>query len=471
MTSPATFTAGLRHPSKRKKKNLKANIRIATLNMRGGGSETSNHKWQHMQQVMRENKIGIMAVQETHLKPTTASTLNKQFETTTRIISSSFGLNTNAAGVAFILNKSMTRWSDTSSYEVVPGRALLISTPWKSNRKINILNVYVPNTDNDNKNFWDAVRLKLASPEYKDIQPHIVLGDFNKVEDVIDRLPMKEPECENVLEALRRFKSLLGIKDGWRDENPDEIAFTYMQDTCTAFPSQSWIDRIYVTEETLQNSRNFRMYHSGITTADHKIVECQIFDPSSPNIGQGRWAMPPYAVESEDLQKTFRKMTADAISDTILSKLKRDIMQEAKDWCKKKIPRLKSLMNEKEKELKKIHGDKTLQDDLKVEEAGRLENEIKSIAMKVHSNNRLDVQTRFILENEVVGKVWISANKESKPRDTIKHWLGHLQMAWNTLNIARRKWQRLHENTTSRYRMRVPALRCRRESARLVFNK
>jgi hypothetical protein len=49
------------------KKQTQANLKIASLNIRGDGSAQTHEKWQHINQIMREHNIGILAVQETHL--------------------------------------------------------------------------------------------------------------------------------------------------------------------------------------------------------------------------------------------------------------------------------------------------------------------------------------------------------------------------------------------------------------------
>src|ERR1700677_1831474 len=56
-------------PSK-KQKSAHANIKIATLNIRGCNTTTANgpnNKWCDLNQVLRDTKTGIIALQETHL--------------------------------------------------------------------------------------------------------------------------------------------------------------------------------------------------------------------------------------------------------------------------------------------------------------------------------------------------------------------------------------------------------------------
>lgn len=54
---------------KRIKKNTKAHLKIASLNMRGAGVNIPlhpNNKWNAINFLMRDKKIGIIALQETH---------------------------------------------------------------------------------------------------------------------------------------------------------------------------------------------------------------------------------------------------------------------------------------------------------------------------------------------------------------------------------------------------------------------
>jgi hypothetical protein len=62
-----------------KVKKTRAVLKIATLNIRGGGSAATQNKWRHMNQIMREKRIAILAIQETHLSEARVNLLNSQF--------------------------------------------------------------------------------------------------------------------------------------------------------------------------------------------------------------------------------------------------------------------------------------------------------------------------------------------------------------------------------------------------------
>lgn len=68
-----------------------------------GNDRTSNDKWLNIHQLMRERKIGILAVQEAHMTDEMAENLNRLFEGRIKIVHSQ-GDNANAAGVAFAIN-------------------------------------------------------------------------------------------------------------------------------------------------------------------------------------------------------------------------------------------------------------------------------------------------------------------------------------------------------------------------------
>lgn len=60
----------LREQREKIKKNMRANIKLGTLNIQGRGATTiynSNHKWNKINRLMRTHRLSILAVQETHL--------------------------------------------------------------------------------------------------------------------------------------------------------------------------------------------------------------------------------------------------------------------------------------------------------------------------------------------------------------------------------------------------------------------
>jgi exonuclease III len=170
--------------------------------MRGGGSQTTQHKWKHINQLMRDNKIATLAIQETHLSPQKVDELNQLFSKSLYIVHSGNPDRPNAKGVAFALNKKETRWQEIKATEVIPGHALHISLPWQvGHKKILILAIYAPNAAYESKTFFKLIKKKWTDLNLPKID--IMLGDFNIVEDTIDRLPAQSiGDYEAAVEAL-----------------------------------------------------------------------------------------------------------------------------------------------------------------------------------------------------------------------------------------------------------------------------
>ena len=88
----------------------KGRLHIATLNMRGYGARTRrdepSDKWMYINQLVRSEKVAILAVQETHLTTQKIEELNQCFAAT-MIVRRSLDpvAPSEVRGVAFIINK------------------------------------------------------------------------------------------------------------------------------------------------------------------------------------------------------------------------------------------------------------------------------------------------------------------------------------------------------------------------------
>ena len=131
-------------------------------------------------------KIGIIALQEAHLTEDIVDKIHNLYGTRMKVRFSQ-GNNQHAARVTFVLNKDLVIHRGTIIHEMIPGHALLVSIPWHTDLMLTILNIYTPNAPSDNKNFWRQLLLAFNTNLFP--YPDILLGDFNIVEDTIDRLP------------------------------------------------------------------------------------------------------------------------------------------------------------------------------------------------------------------------------------------------------------------------------------------
>ena len=267
-TNTAPTNAALHPP--RATKTTHASLKIGSLNIRGGGSANTQPKWQHINQLLRDHRLGVLAVQETHLTPTIVSSLHSQFHSRLHILSSTDPDHPNSKGIAIVLNKQLTRWKDTTQTVLIPGRALLASIPWEGDYPLNVLAIYAPNNPSDSASFFN--NLTSAWTQHHLPPVDILLGDFNMVEDSIDRLPA-HGDSNTTTEALRDFRSLHQLSDGWWQSHPDTLAYSFIHSNHSGV--QSRIDRIYATPDVTQHSRDWTLNQTAIQT-DHKLITALI---------------------------------------------------------------------------------------------------------------------------------------------------------------------------------------------------
>ena len=414
------------HLVTRGNKTLRASITIASLNINGGGTVQTRENWQGVDQMLRNNKIGILAVQETHLREDTIDSLHAQFHQRLHIINSSVPECPNAMGVAIVLNKSYVAWREATTHILVPGRAISVSVPWHKESIINVLAVYTPNRESDNADFWKSLREKWLAGQYP--KPDVFLGDFNCVEADIDRLPLKQ-NAPAAAGALEEFKSELGLMDGWRQENPNKLAYSWSD----RMGRRSRLDRIYVTEQILMCSREWAIKKAALST-DHNLVSVNFSNPGAPYIGRGRWSVPLFLLHDHRVMKKIKELGIQLVHDiesckpqrtqeynpqVLHQKFKREILLYIRGQAKAATPRLDRLISEKEETLASVLNNKDIDLAEKQVVAGILDEEIQSLVKQRHTKTCDRTAARYRLEAETMGKAWCRSGKEQRTRDIL----------------------------------------------------
>ncbi len=173
-----TLHSALRSP---RKPRTKSRLKLATLNMRGYGRASANQisdKWLAINQIIRDGKIAVLALQEAHLTDERVEELNTLFEATMAVIALPDDQNpTGARGVAFTLNKRLVDTGTVTRFNLLPGRALAIQLNWTNGRRLTLLNVYAHNHMPDNAAFWLAMHELLTRQRAPKID--IMMGDLN----------------------------------------------------------------------------------------------------------------------------------------------------------------------------------------------------------------------------------------------------------------------------------------------------
>ncbi|KAF5352050.1 hypothetical protein D9758_009406 [Tetrapyrgos nigripes] len=423
----------------RRNKDTKASIKVASLNIRGYGPnenlEDNKNKWNYINQFVRQKRIGVLLVQETHMDESRRQKIQDKFSKRLVLRCSSNPDSPRAkGGVAIVLNKDLVDTSVLDETEVVPGRALLIRMHWHRDRNLKILVVYAPNVSGsdgkDNKEFWETLREYFDRNPSK--RPDILAGDMNMVEaGVIDRLPARD-DPEDAVEALDELKMSTQLRDGWRDTYPDTKAYTFHQ---TATGSQSRIDRIYATDAILTASREWKIEPTGVPGADHWMVSVLASHTDAPTIGRGRWAIPRHIIKDKTfMQYTLKRgletdsemnkihtlgRTADRNAQLTWYRYKKDILEVARQRQRIVMPRLEKQLEELKGKLEQINNDQSLTEEERVELSATLTNDITVLERKQFQNTRTDTATRNRIEGEQISRYWSNLNKERKPRDVI----------------------------------------------------
>ena len=177
-----------------------------------------------MYNLLNSKKIALLAIQESHLTDDLVESIRSSFETKLALHYSPLPETRNTAGVAIVINKSLIHADKVSCEELIPGRAILVTIEWHANSKIKILNIYTPNDARSNEKFWEELKNKTSTRP--DLKPDIMLGDFNLVEDSLDRLPC-HPDDASAIASLGELKYFLDLTDGWRNTYPDKREYTH----------------------------------------------------------------------------------------------------------------------------------------------------------------------------------------------------------------------------------------------------
>jgi ribonuclease HI/exonuclease III len=419
----------------RTKKNTRANIRIATLNVQGRGSNSlydSNHKWHALNRMIISEKIGIFCAQETHLTEEQTEAIN-DLHKNIKVFSTIDPTQPNSKGVAIAINKKITNAQQAKTSTLIPGRALLLEIPWHANELLTVLAVYAPNDGRENRTFWENLNNIWERDVTEFPLPDVLLGDFNMVEDPIDRSSGTTDPIETV-NSLSNLKTRLALVDGWRQTFPHEKNYTLQHRSNN---HRSRIDRIYATTTVLEMAEDWQTKYPPIQS-DHKMVTVKIAHTDAPHLGRGRWSIPhrlynnrPFLKDIEAKGKellaaakniksgqTCRSATANP--QKLWDEWKTYVIKTAKDKAKKKTTYLDKIGIAMENEIRTANNDNSIENPDKSRLIAELEQRRKEIESEKVLMNKQHSNAQFRLEGETVSSYWIRLNRTAKPRDTFK---------------------------------------------------
>jgi exonuclease III len=380
---------------------------------------------------MREKKLAILVLQETHLTKERKCELERWFPKLLIITSYDHDNPSERADIAVVLHKDLTLTENVSMTEIEQGRVIIVQTRWHTNEKpLSILAIYAPNDGVESENFFRDVKGFLEDQNQLR-NPDLMLGDFNMVEEAIDCLLMHN-DHKNTVNALAAINDKYRLLDGWRAMYPATKNYTFMQSSTN---SRSQIDRIYVTKAILEEARNWQINIVSIPT-DHMLASVQIAHPENPKIGPGWWTMKKLSITNQEVTKYAREKGIQAMEKLADIRLngrseesnpqivwynyKKNLATKMKKIDRKNRCIMDSKMKAVQKELQVTQNDNSLTEEERCEKAGVLTEKLEDLIRTKHTKNREDLATKIWVDGEIMTRSIAKRGKASKPRDNIK---------------------------------------------------
>ncbi|KAK0472702.1 hypothetical protein IW261DRAFT_1343260 [Armillaria novae-zelandiae] len=377
--------------------------------MKGRGDQNPlKSKWSDVNRMIKEQKISILTLQEMHLSEEYAEEIAKVYGKTMKILFTANECHAmGKAGVAVVLNKNLIQTEGVITMNLIPGRTILVQIPWNGGGVFNWLAVYAPNDELESKLMWETLSREWETHRLPRLNG--MSGDFNLVEDALDRLPAHEDKRDTV-NAFTTFRKNMALHDGWRNTNPDMKNFMFTQ--MAGNFSRSQIDRIYVSTHRLKDCEEWEIKDAPLST-DHRAVNVKMTHPTDPYVGKGRWTMPLHLLkngkvikEVEDvvkamatgIQDTAGKRTESENPQTIYTKGKEKIIKILQKYARCSIPIKKARMEQLQAELDAMLQDDTTDEDSRLLSAAILQQKIQQIRQEINDRRRMTNMVKARLE-------------------------------------------------------------------------
>ena len=434
------------NPRHRNKQINKNKVTIASLNIRGRRIREGYNKYRTVTRWMRMNRIAVLAIQETKLDELDVAIILKENPSFSLLQNN---LDTRSAGVGFLINKELTKRWKLNTETLIQGRALKLTI--KSEKcNISLINVYSPNTEIEKIDFFDKLH-DLIDPTQN--LPLILLGDFNFVEDSIDRIPMHNDD-QKITESFDKLKNKLNLIDAWRSQNELLKMFTY---THSSYGSMARIDRVYTNRNVSKKLSNWSSDPLG-DLSDHSVIKCDLEIKTEVYQGRGLWRLPMEVLDEPQFAKKAAKILKDV---EMKMKANRNAPRQPM-WNKtkgliKKLATLtqKNIRKEKKERMKTLNKQLVNLSNLIDENNDRqILPELKEIDQKRRKANAKRIENHYIKskarhmkESERSSHYWYKLGKQNNEPTTI-HALYDPQGALKTktkdiANIAKTFYQNL----------------------------
>jgi ribonuclease HI/exonuclease III len=409
---------------RRIKLGTKQGITLATFNIHGKKDALGASKYKRLSTLVRKYQIAIMALQETRLNDIETERLSRE---NPRISIISNGNNTNKEGVGFLLNLDLIKAEEYTHTILIQNRASRLQIKWHET-VLDLVVIYAPNQTLEKIQFFENLLTKMIT--IKDWNEPILMGDFNFVEQGIDRWP-EHPDDNRITETFKRIKKKFKAIDGWRLQNPNTKDFTFNQQ---ATGSKSRIDRIYMHQQMYPYAVNWDVISSA-KISDHDISYVQILRKGLPHMGKGLWALRPDMIEykpfyekakkvllqaQEEITKTEENPNPQQIWFETKQKIQQIAVVESRERNNRKRKQMKGLTlllkNLIEENKQMLIQAQRVETEQKIQ---RIKNKIASIEEQRLDAIKEQAEATYAKLGETGSRYWYNLNKTKKPSTII----------------------------------------------------
>lgn len=303
-------------------------VNICTWNVRG---LRAREKQNEVIAMAKQNKIDILAVQETHINDTK---FIKDFDKIFGVKSYwSFAIG-RSGGVAILL---FGKYRDLVLSHEHDWSGRVVTVDLKLGLKI--LNIYAPLRSKEQIEFFNDLDHYACNA-----RKLVVVGDFNCVENEIgDRLPARDRNVTYGAKSLIDFRNRCNLEDCWNKLHPGRPIMTWK-----GTGVEARLDRVYATANLINEVQSTGVEDTVVS--DHRPLTIKM--RANGNIrGKGLWKLNPMLLEDErvniDVRETLGRRLGGDVNEEQWDALKEDLKKKLTNWGKK-------IAVEKREELRRV---------------------------------------------------------------------------------------------------------------------
>lgn len=292
------------------RRSNKPTVTVVSHNVNGG---LYGAKFGNLHDHMRDNHIGLALVQETHMSESQAAQMQANFQRLLVFASPTPDHESSRGGIACLVNREIMQIESITHTVLEAGRAALITIVKKSGSVLCALNIYAPaTTPLERTQFYQRIN-KYFEDNRHARRPLYMGGDFNMVEEGLDRSSGKDT-TEHTANAFSALKMTLRMQDSYRLIDPDTRNWTF-----STAQGEVWsrLDRIYICVDLIPYLHSATIEQTAVNS-DHLMVQTVIERPDAPYLGKSVWTFPT---------NLLRNTAVNKIIDALLTKAKRELTE------------------------------------------------------------------------------------------------------------------------------------------------